>query len=215
MTLNELAHLAQQTLHTRSGWPVKRGHVHELLAAAFGHRSWAAFLSDSVLADSGVGAAPTSGLPDLIGRAVQLGYEQQAAATVAITLQAFIAEHRLSAVSLADLRAALLPAAPVSACTLLLCRDFCRRAVLPLGLGMLAAASPFTYCNPVLEVPELLGCPRNACLGQFHSWHPFALLRPPQAQLRTGPVVLVDVGNGLVGRDGVQVRSKDEHFRFA
>ncbi len=114
MTLKELAHLAQQTLHTRSGWPVKRSHVHELLAAAFGHRSWAAFLSDSVLADSGVGAAPTGGLPDLIGRAVQLGYEQQAAATVAITLQAFIAEHRLSAVSLADLRATLLPAAQVA-----------------------------------------------------------------------------------------------------
>ncbi len=114
MTLKELAHLAQQTLHTRAGCPVRRSHVHELLAAAFGHRSWAAFLSDSVLADSGVGAAPTSGLPDLIGRAVQLGYEQQAAVTVAITLQAFIAEHRLSAVSLADLRAALLPAAPVA-----------------------------------------------------------------------------------------------------
>jgi hypothetical protein len=114
MTLKELAHLAQQTLHTRAGCPVRRSHVHELLAAAFGHRSWAAFLSGSVLADSGVGAAPTGGLPDLIGRAVQLGYEQQAAATVAITLQAFIAEHRLSAVSLADLRAALLPAAPVA-----------------------------------------------------------------------------------------------------
>ncbi|HEY6133507.1 MAG TPA: hypothetical protein VIW70_05985 [Rubrivivax sp.] len=108
MTLKELAHLAQQTLHTRAGYPVKRSHVHELLAAAFGHRSWAAFLTDSVLADSGVGAAPTSGLPDLIGRAVQLGYEQQAAASVATTLQAFIAEHGLSAVSLADLRAALL-----------------------------------------------------------------------------------------------------------
>jgi hypothetical protein len=67
-----------------------------------------------VLADSGVGAAPTGRLPDLIGRAVQLGYEQQAAATVAITLQAFIAEHRLSAVSLADLRAALLPTAQVA-----------------------------------------------------------------------------------------------------
>lgn len=110
MTLKEFAHLAQQTLHARAGCPVRRSHVHELLAAAFGHRSWAAFLSDSVLADSGVGAAPTGGLPDLIGRAVQLGYEQQAAATVAITFQAFIAENRLSAVSLADLRAALLPA---------------------------------------------------------------------------------------------------------
>ncbi|MCK6434173.1 MAG: hypothetical protein HUU30_08990 [Burkholderiaceae bacterium] len=114
MTLKELAHLAQQTLQTRAGCPVRRSHVHELLAAAFGHGSWAAFLSDSVLADSGVGAAPTGGLPDLIGRAVQLGYEQQAAASVATTLQAFIAEHGLSAVSLADLRAALLPTAQVA-----------------------------------------------------------------------------------------------------
>lgn len=114
MTLKELAHLSQQTLHTRAGCPVRRSHVHERLAAAFGHRSWAAFLSDSVLADSSVGAAPTGGLPDLIGRAVQLGYEQQAAASVATTLQVFIAEHRLSAVSLADLRAALLPTAQVA-----------------------------------------------------------------------------------------------------
>jgi len=114
MTLKELAHLAQQTLHARAGCPVRRSHVHELLAAAFGHRSWAAFLSNLVLADSGVGAAPTGGLPDLIGRAVQLGYEQHAAASVATTLQAFIAEHGLSAVSLADLRAALLPTAQVA-----------------------------------------------------------------------------------------------------
>ena len=114
MTLKELAHLAQQTLSTRAGCPVRRGHVHELLAAAFGHRSWAAFLSVSVLADSGVGAAPTGGLPDLIGRAIRLRYEQQAAATVATTLQAFIAEHQLSAVSLAELREGLLPATQVT-----------------------------------------------------------------------------------------------------
>jgi molybdopterin/thiamine biosynthesis adenylyltransferase len=37
MTLKELAHLAQQTLHTRAGCPVRRSHVHELLAAAFGY----------------------------------------------------------------------------------------------------------------------------------------------------------------------------------
>ena len=113
MTLKELAHLAQQTLQDRAGCPVKRSHVHELLAAAFGHRSWAAFLNESVLADAGVGSAPTGGLPELIGRAVQLGYGQQAAATVATSLAAFIAEHQLSAISWADLRAALMPAAPV------------------------------------------------------------------------------------------------------
>ncbi len=113
MTLKELAHLAQQTLQDRAGCPVKRSHVHELLAAAFGHRSWAAFLSESVLADAGVGSAPTGGLPELIGRAVQLGYPQPAAATLANTLEAFIAEHRLMAVPWADLRAAMIPAPKV------------------------------------------------------------------------------------------------------
>lgn len=110
MTLKELAHLAQQTLQTRAGCPVRRSHVHELLAAAFGHGSWAAFLSESVLADADVGLAPTGGLPGLVGRAVQLGYPQPAATTLATTVLAFVAEHGLAAVPWADLRAALLPA---------------------------------------------------------------------------------------------------------
>lgn len=110
MTLKELAHLAQQTLQTRAGCPVRRSHVHELLAAAFGHGSWAAFLSESVLADADVGSAPTGGLPGLVGRAVQLGYPQPAATTLATTVLAFVAEHGLAAVPWADLRAALLPA---------------------------------------------------------------------------------------------------------
>lgn len=110
MTLKELAHLAQQALQTRAGCPVKRSHVHELLAAAFGHGSWAAFRSESVLADAGVGSAPTGGLPGLVGRAVQLGYPQPAATTLATTVLAFVSEHGLAAVPWADLRAALLPA---------------------------------------------------------------------------------------------------------
>jgi hypothetical protein len=113
MTLKELAHLAHQTLQDRARCPVKRSHVHELLAAAFGHRSWAAFLSESVLADAGVGSVPTGGLPELIGRAVQLGYPQPAAAIIAGGLQSLIAEHRLAAISWADLRAALIPAPKV------------------------------------------------------------------------------------------------------
>lgn len=108
MTLKELAHLAHQTLQDRAGCPVKRSHVHELLAAAFGHRSWAAFLSEAVLADASVGSAPTGGLPELIGRAVQLGYPQAAAANIATSLQSLIAEHRLAAISWAHLQATLI-----------------------------------------------------------------------------------------------------------
>jgi hypothetical protein len=38
-------------------------------------------------------------LPGLVGRAVQLGYPQSAAAIIATILQSFIAEHRLAALS--------------------------------------------------------------------------------------------------------------------
>jgi hypothetical protein len=109
MTLKELAHLAQQALQDRAGCPIKRSHVHELLAAAFGHRSWAAFHSEAVLADAGIGSAPTGGLRELIGRAVQLGYPQPAATIIAASLQSLIAEHRLAAISWADLQAILIP----------------------------------------------------------------------------------------------------------
>jgi hypothetical protein len=98
MTLKELAHTAHQHLQTRAGRAVKRSHVHELLAAAFGYQSWAAFLSESLLADAGVGDAPEDASPLVIGRAVQLGYDQCASVEMASTLLAFAAERKLSAV---------------------------------------------------------------------------------------------------------------------
>lgn len=109
MTLRELAHLAQQTLQNHAGCPVKRSHVHELLAAAFGHRSWAAFRATAVLANAGVGEGPSGASSQLIGRAVQLGYHQQAAAEMAQSFLAFIAEHQLSSVSWSALGAGLAP----------------------------------------------------------------------------------------------------------
>ena len=57
MTLRELAHSAQQPFQTAIGLPVKRSHVHELLAAAFGYSSWAAFRSESLPADAVVAFA--------------------------------------------------------------------------------------------------------------------------------------------------------------
>ena len=108
MTLKELAHAAQQTLQSHAGCQVKRSHVHELLAAAFGSRSWAAFLTDSLLADAGVGEAPSGASPRVIGRAVQLGYSQQAALALARSLLEFVAEHQISSVSWSVLGAALI-----------------------------------------------------------------------------------------------------------
>ena len=110
MTLKELAHAAQQTLQTRAGCDVKRSHVHELLAAAFGRSSWAAFLSESVLADGGVGDAPEGASPRVIGRAVQLQYAQGAAVEMAGALLDFVAESQLSSVRWSELADVLTPA---------------------------------------------------------------------------------------------------------
>jgi hypothetical protein len=107
MTLKALAHSAQQHLQTRAGLPVKRSHVHELLAAAFGYASWAAFRSESLLADAGVGGALASASPQLIGRAVQLGYEQTPSLQLADALVEFAISRQLSCVRWAYVREAL------------------------------------------------------------------------------------------------------------
>lgn len=104
MTVKELAHAAQQTLQTHAGCIIKRSHVHELLAAAFGFSSWAAFLSEAVLADGAVGAdAPSGGLPRVIGRALQLQYAPGVASELAGALLHFVAQRQLSFVRWSEL----------------------------------------------------------------------------------------------------------------
>lgn len=111
MTLKELAHLAHQRLQDQTGCSIRRSHVHELLASAFDYRSWAAFSADSLLADGGVGNLVTpQAQSKVIGRALQLEYEQSAAHVMADGILQFISEHRLSCMPWAAVRSLLLPA---------------------------------------------------------------------------------------------------------
>ena len=114
MTLKELAHAAQQALQTRAGCDVKRSHVHELPAAAFGYQSWAAFLSESMLFDAGVGDASAGATPRVSGRAVQLQYAQGAAVELAGTVLDFVAERQLSSVRWPQVADVLTPAKRVA-----------------------------------------------------------------------------------------------------
>ena len=107
MTLKELAHSAQQHLQTLAGVQVKRSHVHELLAAAFGYSSWAAFRSESLLADAGVGDTLASKSPQLIGRAVQLGYGQAESVLLADAVVALAMARQVSCIRWIDVRDAL------------------------------------------------------------------------------------------------------------
>jgi hypothetical protein len=92
MTLREIAHAAQLLIQSHAaGLTVKRGHAYELLAAAFAAGSWAAFLSDSMLADTGAGDPPPDSAAELIARAVQLGFPQRGAEALAPVLLRLIA----------------------------------------------------------------------------------------------------------------------------
>ena len=68
MTLKELAHSAQQHLQTLAGLPVKRSHIHELLAAAFGYSSWAPIGLCATAGAKLSGAAMVIGVDRLAGR---------------------------------------------------------------------------------------------------------------------------------------------------
>lgn len=52
MTLKELTYEVRQRLQTELGVQFKQAHIYELLAAAFGFKSWAAFSSAAVLLDN-------------------------------------------------------------------------------------------------------------------------------------------------------------------
>lgn len=111
MTFKALARAAHQSLQARAGCDIRHSHVHELLAAAFGYRTWAALTTDALLADHGVGQAPqTSAKPQIAGRALQLQYGQAEALTMAGALGEFIADKQLGLVRWATL-APLLPMA--------------------------------------------------------------------------------------------------------
>jgi hypothetical protein len=56
MTIKELAHTAQHDIKAATGLPFKRSHIHELLAALLGFRSYAALCADHVTDDPNHGA---------------------------------------------------------------------------------------------------------------------------------------------------------------
>jgi hypothetical protein len=76
MTIKDLAYRTQQRLSDATAGSFKRSHVYELLAAAFGHGSYAAFCSDSVFAQLRQPSAPLPA-PDTVAlkrRCHELGY---------------------------------------------------------------------------------------------------------------------------------------------
>ncbi|ABM97265.1 hypothetical protein [Methylibium petroleiphilum] len=111
MTLKQLAHTAHHQLQSACGISMPRSHVHELLAAAFGYGSWAAFRADCVLCDAGIGDMTPENGPTLAGRALQLSVPQRACHVAASSLHALLQERRIGAMRWHDVEALTRPAA--------------------------------------------------------------------------------------------------------
>lgn len=107
MAIKELAYSVQQHIQASTGSTVRRAHVYELLAAAFGFKSFAAFSVDALLTDAGVVAFPPSASPELIGRVMQLGYPQAISVAIAKSLTDYAGARQVSFIRLRDLLAAL------------------------------------------------------------------------------------------------------------
>ena len=113
MTIKELAYSTQQYVQTNTSVPVSRAHIYELLAAAFGFKSHAAFGAVALLVDAGVGSAIPAATPGLIGRALQLGYPNADCLAIAQALADHANAKQVSFIHLDDILSALTSTAPV------------------------------------------------------------------------------------------------------
>ena len=109
MTIKELAYSTQQLIESATGSDFKRTHFYELLAASFGYKSNAAFNTDSVWCNH-IPKAPLSELtPDLMGRAVQLGYPQSNIEAIAKCVVDQARVNTVSCIGLSELMEILSP----------------------------------------------------------------------------------------------------------
>ncbi|SPK72688.1 conserved protein of unknown function [Cupriavidus taiwanensis] len=104
MTINELAHSAQHLLLASTGTRVKTTHIYELLAATFGFRSYASFRTNTVFAELHVVKRQrcVDGLA-VRNRCVELGYQDEVARAVSLTLPHLLAERHIGAIEIAAL----------------------------------------------------------------------------------------------------------------
>lgn len=109
MTIKELAYSTQQLIQTTTGCDFKRTHFYELLAASFGYKSSASFNTDMLWCNH-VPRAPLPELtPDLVGRAVQLGYPQSNTETIAKCVVDQARANTVSFIGLSELMEILRP----------------------------------------------------------------------------------------------------------
>lgn len=109
MIIKELAYSTQQLIQTSTGCGFKRTHFYELLAASFGYKSFAAFNRDMLWCNH-IPRAPLAELtPELVGRAVQLGYPQSNTEAIALCVVDQARANNVSSIGLSELMEIMRP----------------------------------------------------------------------------------------------------------
>ncbi|MES2015077.1 MAG: hypothetical protein V4484_01170 [Pseudomonadota bacterium] len=104
MTIRELAYDAQQHLQVSTKNLFKRTHVYELLAAAFGFKSYAAFGVDTVFTELRPNEnrePPQSAL--ITRRCIELGYQPDKTVLVPAALESFLSQRQIGVASISSL----------------------------------------------------------------------------------------------------------------
>ena len=108
MTNKEFAYVAQQRFRDCTGRIFKRAHVHELLAALFGFKSYAALSAEAVFTSRlSIQELSAASIAAIRARCLGLGYPHATAEFVSSGLIALVAEFRIDVVRLDDLIAEL------------------------------------------------------------------------------------------------------------
>jgi TPR repeat protein len=108
MTIKELAFSAQQHLQASTGTQIKRAHIYELLAAAFGFGSYAALCADAVFTIHSLTNWRSKNYGEHIRRrCIEIGYQADTAVTVATALPTLMTDKEIGVVRISDLIAHL------------------------------------------------------------------------------------------------------------
>ena len=101
--IKSFAHHAHQSLSPLAPRTFKRSHVYELMAAGLGFKSWAALRPKHVIVDPDDATLPPDFDRNVLGRALQLGFSQAEAASIAETFQAMFVQQPFSSLALTAL----------------------------------------------------------------------------------------------------------------
>ncbi|RTL02024.1 MAG: hypothetical protein EKK65_05915 [Lysobacterales bacterium] len=103
-SIHEFVYTAQQHLRARHALRIQRTHLYELLAAAFGYKSYAAFCAESIFIRRPMSPLQASGyMQRIIDRCGEIGHSQEAGIVTAEALCSMIGEHEICASRMCDL----------------------------------------------------------------------------------------------------------------